>query len=465
MLKFTPLDKNLEILKPYINKFKMRLADETLGTRYIWGQYSKTEYAVFNDTLILKEQFEKGGVFFRYPIGEDENGAFAEIENYAIENYLPLQFISISDEYVDDFNKRYQKIESEFNRDYADYVYPVQNFLGYKGKALSGQRNHLNKFNKLYPNHSIENITKENIESVKSFLKDFEQSVVKTNFTAKDEYKTIYDFLDNMFELNCFGCILKVDENIVGFSVGEIVEDTLYVHIEKADRSFNGAYPKLACSFATKFYHDNIEFINREDDSGDLGLRTSKLQYKPCEIRAKNIVRVLTLFDKIPTEFVVETDRLTLTELKKEDKELYCKLNLDDGLNKWWGYDYKDDLKGQIPTGEYFFNFQNFLKERKEEFCVTVKLHGKLIGELPLHHFDHHGGIEIGFRFFKEYQGKGYAVESANALIEFVKEVAGAKYIKSRCFKQNLPSKNLITKLGLQLVKEDKTHYYFRKDF
>ena len=84
-----------------------------------------------------------------------------------------------------------------------------------------------------------------------------------------------------------------------------------------------------------------------------------------------------------------------------------------------------------------------------------------MIGELVLYNFDHFGGVEMGFRFFREYQGKGYAIESANALKDYVFNALGAKKLKSRCFKQNIPSRKLIEKLGLKLVKEDATHYYF----
>lgn len=464
MIKFEKLN-NLKTLLPFKLTAKMRLCDETIGTRYLWGQYSKTEYAIFNETLILKETFNNGQVLFRFPMGKDITGALSEIENYTIENYLPLKFMSISDEYVDFFKERYSQIESVFNRDYSDYIYNVQNFLGYKGKALSGQRNHLNKFKKLYPNACVEVITKSNLNTAKNFLKKTENIFTEKPGTAKDEYKNIYSFIDDLFELGCFGCMLKVEETVVGVAVGEVVNDTLYEHIEKADKSFVGAYPTLACAFATQFTNENVLFVNREDDSGDLGLRTSKTQYKPCEIRNKNIVTVKTLFDEIPSNFSISTKRLTLTPILEQDKESYARLCLDDKLNELWGYDYREDLNGKTANGDYFFYFQNFMKDRKEEFCVAVKLGDKLIGELPLHHFDYNGGIEIGFRFFNEHQGKGYAVESALSLIDFIKEKTNAKYVKSRCFKQNDKSKRLITKLGLVQIKEDKTHYYFRKDF
>jgi RimJ/RimL family protein N-acetyltransferase len=70
----------------------------------------------------------------------------------------------------------------------------------------------------------------------------------------------------------------------------------------------------------------------------------------------------------------------------------------------------------------------------------------------------------MGFRFFSHCQGKGYATESALALKTFVKEELGAKKLKSRCFKQNIPSANLISRIGLKKVHEDQTHFYFETE-
>ena len=171
------------------------------------------------------------------------------------------------------------------------------------------------------------------------------------------------------------------------------------------------------------------------------------------------------LFDKIKSPVFIETDRLTITDIKESDKDLYAKIYLDDDLNKWWGYDYRDDLNGESPTPDYFYSFQKKLKEIKEEYLFIVRLNGIMIGELVLHNFGDDNSVEMGFRFFREYQGKGYAKESALALKEYVKNTLNATKIKSRCFKENLPSKRLILSLGLEQTSEDLTHYYFEKIF
>ena len=171
------------------------------------------------------------------------------------------------------------------------------------------------------------------------------------------------------------------------------------------------------------------------------------------------------LFDKIKPPINIKTDRLAITDIFEPDKDLYAKIYLDDDLNKWWGYDYREDLKGENPTPDYFFSFQKKLKEIKEEYLFIVRLNGIMIGELVLHNFGDDESVEMGFRFFREYQGKGYAKESALALKDYVKTVLGAKKIKSRCFKENLPSRRLILSLGLSQTSEDNTHYYFEKIF
>ncbi len=461
MLKFQKLGEDVSILTEYIDKSRTPCCDISLGIRYMWRNDFNVSYAVYNNTLIMKESSPDYSDVFYYPIGSDELGALNQIEEYCKENSIPLTFGCLSNQVAEELKERYFDAKTFYEREWCDYIYTAEQFKTYAGKKLSGQRNHVNKFKRLYPDYKFKMIEPKDFERIKDFLLEFTKRAGEMSWSEEVELKTVFDLVEHMYLLNQVGGYLEVDGKMIAFSIGEVVGDTMIVHIEKALTEYDGVYPTMAKEFANAFIGDGVKYINREEDCGDIGLRTSKMQYKPIELKEKVVLTANTIFERIIPNVVITARRVDLTEINKTDKEIYAKLYLDDDLNKWWGYDYKEDIGDFEPTPEYFYQFQNGLKVKKEEFSFAVRESGKMIGELVLYNFDHFGGVEMGFRFFREYQGKGYAIESANALKEYVFNSLGAKKLKSRCFKQNIPSRKLIEKLGLKLVKEDDTHYYF----
>lgn len=461
MLVFKELGKNVKVIEKYLAQSEISFCDISLGIKYMWRDDFVIDYAIFNDTLIMKETSPDYKDAFYYPMGADVEGALIAIEKYAKSKNLPLKFCCLDNLIAGALAKRYFDVNVSNDRDWSDYIYEAEKFKTYSGKKFGGQRNHVNKFKKTYPDYKFKVIEKSDFPRIKEFLKEFETKNEFMRWTEAVEQRKVFDLVENMFYLNQVGGLLDVDGKVVAFSIGEVIGDTLIVHIEKALVKYEGVYPTMAQEFARAFATDKVNLINREEDCGDNGLRISKLQYHPVEVKEKNLIVVKTLFDRISAPVLIKTERLTVEEITERDKELYAKLYLDEDLNKFWGYDYKEDLKENKPTPDYFYNFQKRLKEINEEISFAVKKDGQMIGELVLHNFDYYGGVEMGFRFFKEYQGRGYATESAAALKNYVFDVLGAIKLKSRCFKENLPSKNLIKRLGLSLTNEDDTHYYF----
>ena len=461
-MKFTPLGKNINLLRQYLPYSTQAFCDLSVGVKYMWRDEYKIEYAIVDETLILKEDGPDYADVFYYPMGKNVDGAVSEIENYCKENLIDLNFCCIDDNLAQSLALRYHNALVYHEREWDDYIYTAEQFKTYAGKKLSGKRNHVNKFKKTYPNYQVKIIEKEDIPKVLEFLDEYER-VNNLSGEALSEVNMSKDYVENMFLLEQQGAFVLVDGKIIALSIGEVVGRTLIVHIEKALTSYDGVYPLMAQEFALAFAGDGVTFINREEDCGDLGLRQSKLQYRPIEIKSKNVVSVKTLIHSLPQEFNLKTDRLSITDLFEQDKKEYFKLCADQDLNKYWGYDFMEDLGDSTPNENYFYDFYKKMRDSGEECAFAVRLEDKLIGELVLYNFDFFGGLEIGFRFFKQFQGKGYAQESALALLEYAKQVLGAKKLKTRCFKQNTPSFNLITRLGFSKVTEDKTHYYFEK--
>ena len=86
--------------------------------------------------------------------------------------------------------------------------------------------------------------------------------------------------------------LLRVNGRVAGFSAGEIVGDTLIIHIEKADIAYEGVYQALVNEYAKCFVTPGVRYINREEDAGDEGLRRSKESYHPVRLLEKYLVQI-----------------------------------------------------------------------------------------------------------------------------------------------------------------------------
>ena len=135
-------------------------------------------------------------------------------------------------------------------------------------------------------------IDNNNIESVKDFFYRVYLPSAATGATEIEENNKVLEVLENIASYNFTGGILSANNSVLGFSLNEIKGSTLYTHVEKADRRYNGAYQMLAKLSAKYFAVGSVEYINREEDMGDLGLRKSKESYHPIKKLRKYIVEV-----------------------------------------------------------------------------------------------------------------------------------------------------------------------------
>lgn len=114
---------------------------------------------------------------------------------------------------------------------------------------------------------------------------------------------------------------------LVAISMGEQCGSTMQVHIEKALYSCPGAYPAMVQAFA-QHCDESVQWMNREDDARDKGLRTSKMQYLPTSLAGKLCFEVGSELDRIRQIPTLHTDRLTLDALEEKDKPAYNALCL-----------------------------------------------------------------------------------------------------------------------------------------
>ena len=292
MENFKRLTKNdISLIAPYFEKESSFSCDCSIGGCFIWEDFFQTKYAIIDETLVFRIFLDKK-TRYTYPIGKNVEGALSFIEEDAKESNVKPEFFVFSQDDLLSLKEKYPSHEILDKREYYDYVYDYSSMCDFRGKKFSGQRNHINKFKRLYENYSFEEINEKNKGELAEFFGDFNARSEKKNAAIESEAIKIFDVLENMEEYRQFGGMLRVDGNIVGFSIAEKIGQTMFIHVEKADISYDGVYQMLVSCFASHFADENVIYINREDDVGDEGLRKSKLSYHPIFLVEKYIFSV-----------------------------------------------------------------------------------------------------------------------------------------------------------------------------
>ena len=293
MLDFHPLQlEDLPKLRDYFGYNGSRLCDTTPGAVFIWRDMYRSEWAVYGGSLYFKVDYPGLGSTFTLPLGGGRREHFREIAGYCCRRNMPIAFYPVPKDELERVQAFFPNSAAVADRNASDYLYRAEDLKYFRGKKLSGPRNHVNKFLKTYGNWSFRVITEEDIPAVKAFLDRYAAGRDKAAASFHEDLAKTHEVLDNYQLYGMLGGMLLVEGEIAGFSLGEIVGDTLFTHIEKADRDYQGGYQMLVSQFAQQFAQEGVHFINREDDTGDPGLRKSKLSYRPVALLEKYVVTV-----------------------------------------------------------------------------------------------------------------------------------------------------------------------------
>lgn len=186
----------------------------------------------------------------------------------------------------------YPEAKATTDRAWADYLYLSDDIKNLPGRKFSGQRNHINRFLREHNDWSFEEMDTNNRGEIRAFFDSYSREHQK-DYAAYEEgnLKTL-EVLDRIDLYRPLVGALRVEGRIVGASVGEIVGDTLFIHSEKSLTEYQGSYPMIVNQFAKAFATAGVTYINREEDDGVEGLRTSKLSYHPVELLEKYVVEL-----------------------------------------------------------------------------------------------------------------------------------------------------------------------------
>ena len=138
-MKFKKLTrKRIKDLLPFFKAQNLHLANFSAGFLFMWNKYISPEYAIYGDTLILKERYVNN-VYFHYPLclsGDEycERQAISELEKYCRENKIRIHYTNVPKSRLASLVIRYgSDVHVANQRRWRDYLYYASDFKTYAG--------------------------------------------------------------------------------------------------------------------------------------------------------------------------------------------------------------------------------------------------------------------------------------------------------------------------------------------
>ena len=290
-LPFSDIDsRNMPRLVAYLAAYVRRSCDYTLRGEILWADLFRYRICETEGMMLISGLMENDLSLpaFSLPLGPDENTLPRAVELLR-DCGSPLRFSAIPEDRLHLFAATAPRSVQDLGRDWSDYIYPISALATLSGNRLKRKRNHVNRFFSDHPGRSFAAMTPADAAECRSLLHFLGHD---GSFIGQAEFKAVDGFLWRWAEMSEYfhGRVLRDGSGrIVSFTVGEVKDDTLHVHIEKTDHSVTGAgetINKLFCEEMLETY-SRLVYVNRQDDAGDPGLRAAKESWRPVMMLPK----------------------------------------------------------------------------------------------------------------------------------------------------------------------------------
>ena len=264
----------------------------TFANNFVWRKVYHVEVAEKYGCAVIRFE-EEGVVMYSYPIGAgDRRKVIDELIEICREEERPLIMSPLSEADREQMLTWYpEQFLIQGDRNDYDYIYSREKLATLAGKKMHGKRNHIARFQD-EDDWCYEELNDSNIEECRNMTYTWiKMRAEKWNEEMELEMSVLHEAFDHRKELGLVGGIIRKAGQIVAFSIGEpLNSDTYVVHFEKAFPDMQGAYPMINQQFVLHVCED-YTYVNREEDTGDPGLRKAKMSYYP-EILLKKYVAI-----------------------------------------------------------------------------------------------------------------------------------------------------------------------------
>jgi uncharacterized protein len=287
-LEFSPLRlEDRAVLSEFLRKHPQRLTGYTFATLAAWRPFFQYEWAFVEPDLLLISCILEPDLHRHLiqPVGRLTFSAAHMIKAAATDLPYSLKIVGASDVFLTEnpgFSRLFKAWE---DRAVSNYVYNANALALLPGRKYAKKRNLLAQASGLY-NWSCQMLNAELIDQCFSVLDAIlQEEHPKMEGMLQREWAALECTLHHFKEFGQQGVLISVDNKPVAFSIYEAISPTtVAIHFERALRSYKGLYQVINCETAKVVLSQGFQFINREEDLGDEGLRDAKMSYHPLEI-------------------------------------------------------------------------------------------------------------------------------------------------------------------------------------
>lgn len=145
----------------------------------------------------------------------------------------------------------------------------------------------------------------------------------------------------------------------------------------------------------------------------------------------------------------LETERLLLRPFTPGDAKAAWEMNLDPEVSRYTG----DGGVGSLEEMQEILRTTTLADYERHGFgrhAVIRKGDGRFIGFCGLKFLEDMQEVDLGYRFLREYWGRGIATESGRAALDFGFRQLGLQRIIGLVMPQNAASVRVLEKLGFE---------------
>ena len=271
-----------------------RISEMTFTNLFIWRGHYSFQWTIYKDWFFVICREGVNGAYAFQPVGPSSRKEAVvvllewlrdekNIENPRIERADERCVVELGD---------MKNLVIEPLRDHFDYVYRREDLVRLAGNRYRSKRNHINQLLRFY-SFEYELLQENHIDDCLALQEKWcQMNRCEDDLDLLSEDEAIREILTQYDALHVQGAVILIEGRVGAFTAGErLSNDTVVIHIEKADPDISGLYPLINQQFC-KNMRDDVIYINREQDLGIEGLRKAKLSYSPVHLVEKYHIRM-----------------------------------------------------------------------------------------------------------------------------------------------------------------------------